>query len=170
MKLATIEAIVSALNEADVRYLIVGGLAVAAHGYGRVTFDIDLVLQLQPDNVQRAIQALDLLGYKPFVPVKANDFADPAIRKSWIEEKNMVVFQLHSDQHQETRIDLFVSEPFDFENEYNNALIGEILPGLQTRFVGIETLIRMKEVANRDKDQEDIKQLKLLSENQKRDR
>jgi hypothetical protein len=82
----------------------------------------------------------------------------------------MVVFQLHSDQHQETRIDLFVSEPFDFENEYNNALIGEILPGLQTRFVGIETLIRMKEVANRDKDQEDIKQLKLLSENQKRDR
>ncbi len=170
MKLATIESIVRVLNEADVYYLIVGGLAVTAHGYGRVTFDVDLVLQLQPDNVRHALQALESLGYKPFVPVKASDFADPDIRKSWIEEKNMVVFQLHSDQHQETRIDLFVSEPFDFENEYNNALIGEILPGLQTRFVRIETLIRMKEVANRDKDKEDIKQLKLLLEHKRHDR
>ena len=162
MKLATIEAIVSALNEADVRYLIVGGLAVAAHGYGRVTFNIDLVLQLQPDNVQRAIQALDLLGYKPFVPVKANDFADPAIRKSWIEEKNMIVFQLYSDQHPETRVDIFVTEPFDFDDEYNLALVEEFLPGYNVRFIRIEMLIHMKELADREKDREDIRQLKIL--------
>ncbi len=70
MKLASFEAIVKVLNTSEVRYLVVGGLAVAAHGYGRVAFDIDLVLQLQPDNINRAMRALASLGYKPFVPVK----------------------------------------------------------------------------------------------------
>ena len=63
MKLASLEAIVRVLNDAHARYLVVGGLAVAAHGYGRATFDIDLVIQLQPDNVRRAMGA-DLYASK----------------------------------------------------------------------------------------------------------
>jgi hypothetical protein len=70
------------------RNLIVGGLAVAAHGYGRLTFDLDLVVQLQPDNVLRALKALGSLGHVPLVPVAAADFADPAKREAWIREKN----------------------------------------------------------------------------------
>ncbi len=42
MKLASLEAIVRALNEGSVRYLIAGGLAVNAHGYVRLTQDVDL--------------------------------------------------------------------------------------------------------------------------------
>ena len=162
MKLTSLEAIAAALRDADVRYLIVGGLAVAAHGHGRVTFDVDLVVQLQPDNVARAMAALESQGYRPMVPVPARQFADPDKRQSWIRDKGMVVFQLHSDRHPETRIDLFVEEPFDFDTEYEQALIGDILPGLQTRFVGLDTLIRMKETAGREKDLEDIRQLRLL--------
>jgi hypothetical protein len=165
MKFASLEAIMRALNEAQARYLIVGGLAVAAHGYGRVTFDIDLVVQLQPDNVRRAMSALESEGYRPLVPVPALDFADAANRETWIRDKRMVVFQLHSDRHPETRIDLFVAEPFDFDHEYDNALVGEILPGLYARFVRIETLIRMKEAAGREKDREDVRQLRSLLEN-----
>ena len=165
MKLASFEAIICTLNNAEVRYLIVGGLAVAAHGYGRVTFDVDLVLQLQPENIHRAIKALESLGYRPFVPVQAADFADPAIRQSWIKDKNMVVFQLYSEQHPETRIDLFVYEPFDFDNEYNNALNEEFIPNQHVRFVRVETLIKMKELADREKDREDIRQLKILMAN-----
>ena len=165
MKLTSLEAITRVLNAAQARYLIVGGLAVAAHGYGRVTFDIDLVVQLQPDNVQRAMNALESLGYWPVVPVPARDFADAANRETWIRDKGMVVFQLHSDRHPDTRIDLFAAEPFDFDHEYDNALIGEILSGLHARFVRIETLIRMKEAAGREKDREDVRQLRSLLEN-----
>ena len=165
MKVSSLEAILRALGEAQARYLIVGGLAVAAHGYGRLTFDLDIVVQLTPDNVVRALKALESLGYFPLAPVTAADFADPAKRESWIREKNAVVFQLHSDRHRETRIDLFVSEPFDFEHEYRLAKSGELLPGLATRFVRIETLIRMKEAAGREKDLEDVRQLRLLMEN-----
>ena len=164
MKLASLEAIVAALEDADVRYLIVGGLAVAAHGHGRVTFDIDLVVQLQPENVGRAMAALESQGYRPTVPVPAQQFANAELRQSWIRDKGMVVFQMHSDRHPESRIDLFVREPFDFDTEYERALVGEILPGLQTRFVCLDTLIEMKEVAGRDKDMEDIRQLRLLKQ------
>jgi predicted nucleotidyltransferase len=162
MKLASLETIVRALNDANARYLVVGGLAVAAHGYGRVTFDVDLVIQLQPDNVRRAMESLGSLGYRPLVPVPASSFADPAIRESWIRDKQIVVFQLHSEQHRETRIDIFVAEPFDFDAEYDKALLGELLPGIPARFVGLETLILMKEAAGRAKDLEDIRQLRLL--------
>ncbi len=162
MKLASLEAIAHALNDANARYLVVGGLAVAAHGYGRATFDVDLVVQLQPDNVRRAMEALGLLGYKPLAPVPASDFADPQTRETWIRDKRMVVFQLHSEEHRDTRIDLFVMEPFDFDQEYDRALVASLAPGLQLRFVRIETLIRMKETAGREKDKEDARQLKKL--------
>lgn len=164
MKFASLEAIVRVLNDAPARYLVVGGLAVAAHGFGRATFDVDLVIQLHPDNVRRAMGALETLGYRPLVPVPASALADPAIRESWIREKQIIVFQLHSEQHRETRIDIFVTEPFDFDAEYDNALLGELLPGAPARFVRIETLIRMKESAGRAKDLEDIRQLRLLKE------
>ncbi|MGZ8203174.1 MAG: hypothetical protein ACXWUB_07985 [Burkholderiales bacterium] len=152
------------------RYLIAGGLAVAAHGFGRVTFDVDLVIQLEPDNVTRAMSSLDSLGYKPSVPVAAADFADKAIRESWIRDKHMVVFNLRSDHHRETGVDIFVSEPFDFNREYENALTGDILPDVPVRFVTLPTLLRMKESAGRAKDQEDIRQLRLLMENARRGR
>lgn len=169
MKVASLEAILHALNGAQVRYLIVGGLAVAAHGYGRLTFDVDLVVQLQPDNVRRTLDALASLGYRPLVPVPPEDFADAANREKWMREKNMVVFQLHSEAHRETRIDLFATEPFDFDEEHAHAKLGELLPGLSARFVRMETLIRMKESAGRPKDLEDLRQLKLLMEHSEDD-
>ncbi len=164
MKVASLEAVFKALNEADVRYLVVGGLAVAAHGHGRLTFDLDIVLQLQSDNVLRAMRAFESLDYKPLVPVPAASFADEDVRESWIKDKNMVVFQLHSDSHRDTPIDLFVTEPFDFEFEHSHAMEGELLPGLTAKFVRIETLITMKQSAGREKDLEDVRQLKLLLE------
>jgi len=164
VKLSTLEAIVSALNLHEARYLIVGGLAVAAHGYGRVTFDLDLVIDLEQENVRRAISALESLGYRPVPPVAAQDLADPAHRERWIQEKNMLVFSLRSEQHRETPVDIFVKEPFDFDLEYDRALVGDLLPDVHARFVCLDTLIRMKEAADREKDREDVRQLRLLLE------
>jgi hypothetical protein len=59
MKIDDVRTILSALNDANVRYLIVGGLAVVAHGYVRFTQDIDLVVQLERENVLRAMNAFD---------------------------------------------------------------------------------------------------------------
>lgn len=162
MTLTSIEAIIAALNRQEVRYLVVGGLAVAAHGHGRLTIDLDLVIELKQHNVEKTILALETLGYIPAVPVRALDFADPTKRQEWMTQKNMVVFSLRSEQHSVTPVDIFVSEPFDFNTEYGRALVTELGRGEKVRFVCLETLIQMKEAAGRGKDQEDVKQLKLL--------
>lgn len=162
MKLSSLGEIVSALKRHNARFLIAGDLAVAAHGYGRVTFDLDLVLQLEPENVRRAVSALESLGYRPVATVSAQELADPVKRDTWIREKNMVVFSLRSEQHRETPIDIFVTEPFDFDIEYDRALVGDILAGVQARFVCLETLIRMKVGTGRDKDREDVRQLRMI--------
>ena len=52
MKLSTLETVFRSLNEAGVRYLVAGGVAVNIHGYQRVTVDLDLVIQLDGDNMR----------------------------------------------------------------------------------------------------------------------
>ncbi|MBX3234725.1 MAG: hypothetical protein KF814_01115 [Nitrospiraceae bacterium] len=164
MKLASFEAIVRALNEAGVRYLVAGGLAVNAHGYLRFTKDADFVIQLIPDNVKRAFASLQTLGYKPLAPVTAEQFADQATREGWIRDKNMQVLQLWSDRHRDTSIDIFVQEPFPFEDEYANALIKPLYGAIEVRFVSIPTLIKMKEAAGREQDRIDIEHLRMRLE------
>lgn len=164
MKLSSFEAIARALNDAGVRYLVAGGLAVNAHGYLRFTKDIDFVLQLVPDNIVRAFSALEALGYRPLVPVLAEQFADQATREAWIRDKGMQVLQLWSDIHRETSIDIFVSEPFSFDEEYTNALIKPLYGAIEVRFVSIPTLIQMKEAAGREQDRIDIEHLRMRLE------
>ena len=114
MKIASVAAILRALNDAEVRVLVVGGLAVNAHGYLRLTKDADLAIDLVPDNIVRAFEALATLGYRPRIPITAAQFADPVLRETWIREKEMKVLQFFSDEHRETPVDVFVIEPFDF--------------------------------------------------------
>ena len=162
MKLTSFEAVAGALKDANVRYLVAGGLAVIAHGYLRATADMDVVIQLKPDNIIPAFRALADLGYRPAVPVTGEQFADDNQRQQWIRDKGMVVLNLYSDQHPFNSVDIFVAEPFDFDLEYEKALIGEISADLFVRFVSLPTLIKMKKVANRPRDIDDIEHLEML--------
>ena len=167
MKLTDTEAVARTLDTARVRYLVAGGLAVAAHGYGRLTFDLDLIVQLTPGNARAALDALAAIGYRPRVPVTSAQFADAATRNGWIRDKNMTVLNLWSEHHRETPVDIFVTEPFDFDAEYDRALVQEFLPGIPIRFVGLDALIRMKELAGRPKDLDDLEHLQRLREDRK---
>src|SRR5690348_16855009 len=121
MEVRSVEAIVKALNGARVKYLVVGGLAVVAYGYERLTRDVDLVIGLERENIIRGLRALMAVGYQLRIPVTPEQFADPALREEWRRDKNMVVLQLWSDAHRRTPIDVFVYEPFDFEKEFARA-------------------------------------------------
>lgn len=162
MKVATFKNICRSLNEAGVRYLVVGGLAVNAHGYVRFTEDIDLVIWLDAENVKRAFSALGKSGYHPHQPVTPEDFGDSTQREKWRSEKGMVVLKMWNDQDPQTQLDIFVYEPFDFKTEYARAKIEELEPGLEVQIVGLGALLRMKAEAGRIKDLNDIDQLKTL--------
>jgi hypothetical protein len=167
MKLIAFESVAKALADAGVQYLVAGGLAVNAHGYIRFTADIDIVLALNGVNISSAFSALATIGYRPNVPITATQFGDPSKRKEWMETKNMQVLNFFSDRHRETSLDVFVYEPFEFKTEYDKALKIDLLPGLPTRFVSIQTLIQMKEIAGRPRDLDDIEHLQLILESQR---
>jgi hypothetical protein len=168
VKLSSFEAIVRALNEAGVRYLVAGGLAVNAHGYLRYTKDADVVIRLAPDNIRKIFTALASLGYRPSVPITADQFADAELRESWIRDKHMQVLQFWSDAHRETPIDVFVREPFDFESEYSQALVKPLYGTLEVRFVSITTLIEMKQSAGRPEDMIDIEYLRMRLDDERK--
>lgn len=160
MQKQSVETIVRALNDADIRYLIVGGLAVVAHGYVRFTADLDLIMDLETGNLQRAMTVFAGLGYTPRAPVRLEDFADSQTRRRWITEKGMKVFSLVSSQHRATEIDLFAEVPFDFDAAYGSACRFEVSPGVEATFVDLERLISLKNQAARPQDLVDIEELK----------
>ena len=156
-----IESVLAALNRADVRYLIVGGVAVVLHGHLRTTQDLDLVVQLERENLRRALGALGELGFLPVAPVPLEAFADPAQRAAWIRDKNMLVFSLWHPDRPGFQVDLFASEPFDFREVYARAL-RVLLEGTEAFVPAARDLIDLKRAAGRAQDLADVEALEGL--------
>lgn len=64
-----------ALNAHHVRYVLIGGFAVIAHGGARTTKDIDLLIDAAPENVVRVREALQILEDKAVDDVADDDVA-----------------------------------------------------------------------------------------------
>ena len=135
MERRSLDALARALESANARYLIVGGMAVVAHGYVRLTVDLDIVLDPEPAALARALEALSNLGYRPRAPVPIEAFADAEHRKRWASETGLAVFSLFSPEHNRTELDLFLECPFDFEQAFANAFLGRMESGTPLTFV-----------------------------------
>jgi predicted nucleotidyltransferase len=162
MTSSSVQAIIHALNQAGVRYLVVGGLAVVAHGHVRFTADVDLVLDFDEDNLRRAMEVFASLGFRPRAPVPLRQFADTEIRQGWIRDKGLTVFSLFSDDHPLTEVDLFVADPFGFDEVYARRVTVAVAPGVEATIVGLSDLVGMKRAAGRPQDLSDIEQLENL--------
>jgi hypothetical protein len=169
MEVRSVEAIVQALNAADVRYLVVGGLAVNAHGFERLTRDIDLVIGLERENIVRGLRALLNIGYSLAIPVSPEEFADPKRREEWRREKNMVVLKLWSDVHRRTPIDVFIYEPFDFDRELKEASWHNVAVNLKAPILRRQALIEMKREAGRPQDLIDVAEMEAIARLGERD-
>ena len=159
MKISSLESILKSLNEADVRFVIAGGLAVVAHGYVRFTADIDMMVAMDPANLSRAITVLKALEYQPRAPVAIEAILDQPTREIWIRDKGLKVFSLHSPAHAATEVDIFLELPLAFDEVYARSVERELLPGVSARFCSLPDLLLMKSKAGRPRDLEDIRQL-----------
>lgn len=149
------------LNEANVRYIVVGGLAVVLHGHTRLTVDVDLVVDLDAQASARAIQALMDLGLQPRVPVNAVEFTDPEKRKYWATAKNLQVLSFFDPNHPLRVVDVFVEYPIEFDQLWQRSLLVPL--GTSTvRIASIADLIEMKRKAGRAQDLLDIEALEQI--------
>jgi predicted nucleotidyltransferase len=155
-----------ALNQAKVEYVVVGGMATVLHGYPRFTADIDLVINLEQAEAEKAIKLIISLGLKARLPVDPMDFTVESIRESWIEEKNMLVFSFYDPENPLLIVDVFVREPVPFAELSKKAIMLD-MGGEPVPVCDIETLIAMKLKAGRSKDLEDVKYLQAILNEQK---
>jgi predicted nucleotidyltransferase len=133
------------LNSNEVRYLVVGGYAVAFHGYPRYTKDLDVWIYADPENVEKLIRALKQFGFGS-LGLTPDDFLTPD-----------QVIQLG---YPPNRIDLLTSfKGVDFKNAYESRVQTEI-DGLLADFVDLENLKKNKASTGRPQDIADLENLK----------
>jgi hypothetical protein len=153
----------SSLNEASVKYLVAGGIAVNLYGIQRSTADIDIVLKLDEENVEKFLGVAKLLGLKPKVPVALEEFREKSQRERWVRDKGMIVFSLYDAKRPFFLLDIFIEEPFDFERVYAGRRDFEY-DDTTVPVVSIADLIAMKEVSDRPQDRADIFFLRKIME------
>jgi predicted nucleotidyltransferase len=136
---------VGLLNEKGVKYLVIGGYAVAYHGYPRYTKDIDIWVWLNEENAHKVIET-----------IKAFGMASMHILIEDLLNKNSVI-QLGMPPN---RIDILTDlETLDFETCYAQKEIMD-LGGLEIAFLDFDSLIQSKLAAGRPQDKVDAKKLK----------
>ena len=147
-----------ALNKAKVKYVVVGGVAVILYGYERFTKDLDLVIHLEEENIDRLFETLAKVGYKPRVPVSKDQFKNETLRKKWQKEKGMLVFTFGHKDPPFKNIDVFVNDPMPFKKIYE-CRKNAVIEGVKIPLVSAEHLRILKEKANRPQDIIDLRQL-----------
>lgn len=141
--LKEITKLCDALNNAKIKYVIVGGCAVILHGYYRTTHDIDLIIEPSAENVKRLKEVL----YKIFASKDVFDILDDDVR-----QYTLVRF---APEQEEIVIDL-MGKIGDISFEIASNDIEEIeIEGVKIPVCGLSTLIETKR-GIRPKDKEDL--------------
>ena len=128
----------------QVKYLLVGAYALAAHGYPRATMDIDVWVMPSPENAEAVLRALRRFG----APLHGLTIADL--------QKDDTIFQIGIAPR---RIDLITgASGLQFEEAFAHSEEVDI-EGLRVRIPSVKDLIRNKRASGRTKDLADAEAL-----------
>ena len=155
------EKVFRALQKGKVRYAVAGGVALVLHGVVRFTADLDLIVDLERENLDRFIAIMNDLGYQPRNPVNADELLIPENRAQWKREKNMEVFSFLNQAQPMAAIDVFIEEKIPFEDIMQDMLV-VIAKDITIPVVSLLHLKKLKKAAARPQDLADIEALEAL--------
>jgi hypothetical protein len=135
---------IQSLNDNAVRYLLVGGYAVALHGYPRYTKDLDVWVESTTENAARIIKALQQFGFGS-LGLKESDFTTPD-----------QVIQLG---YPPNRIDMLTSLSGVKFSECYASRVTEEIDEVPVIFIDLENLKKNKKATGRHQDLADIENL-----------
>jgi hypothetical protein len=132
------------LNDNQVKYLVIGGYAVAVHGHPRYTKDIDIWIEISEKNAQKLLTALTQFGFES-LGLKSEDFQTP----------NQII-QLG---YPPNRIDLITNpDGIDFQTCYDSK-IEVTLNDVPVKFINLDNLKKNKLASGRLQDLADLEKL-----------
>jgi predicted nucleotidyltransferase len=145
--------LLASLNEARVRYIVIGATAMAVHGAVRATLDLDLFVDKAPANLARLRKALSDFGYD-VTDATVEDFAKFKIL--------LRQYDLPLDLHP------FARGVKDFQALWKRRVMAK-LGGVNVPVVALADLMKMKKAAGRGKDKEDLRMLRRVSRGEGQD-
>jgi hypothetical protein len=154
------ESLLSTLVEHEVAFIVVGGYAVAAHGYVRATKDIDICPDPDPDNLHRLAEALAELEAEP---IGLDEFAGEFDLKPDLEGLQHGGNWTLNTKHGRLVVMQHIkglSEDGGGWRELVPHTVTRNFAGHECLFCSYEDLIRMKRSAGRPQDEIDINSLK----------
>ena len=140
-----LQGVFASLHRHNVKYVVIGGIAVVLHGVPRATFDLDILIEATPENVQRLLDALLEARLGAAALTSAQDILahEITIFKDWV------------------RIDVQTSTPgLVFETAWQRRET-MTYQGQEFYVVSKADLIASKRAAGRERDLEDARLLEL---------
>jgi hypothetical protein len=147
--------LLSAFNAHRVKYLIIGGYAVALHAQPRATQDLDLFIKADPANAQAIYAALAAFG-APVENLRVEDLAD---RSSFIRfGREPAAVDIHSD---------IPGVEFDVAWEGRVEAIIDPRSGLKAFFLSRDDLVTSKLASGRTRDLADVEEIREAADSQR---
>lgn len=154
------EEVFWALNKAKIDYVVCGGVAVILYGFARLTVDLDLIVGLEKENLEKVYDLLNKLNYKPKTPIKKEEFIDKEKLRKLAEEKNMKVVSFYNLKDPLKVVDICVNLPKISEILKRKGYIK--VKNLTIPIISIDRLIEMKKTLARPQDLIDVENLKKI--------
>ena len=148
--------VLAALTAADVRFVLVGGLAMVSHGSAHITQDIDIAYSRAPENLASLAKALQV--YRPRLRGLPTDLPFVLDARTLSNAGNLT---LETDVG---AVDLLgdITSVSSFEDLWERAVEMDLGGGLSVRVASLDDLIAMKRAADRPKDRLHLMELEAL--------
>ena len=147
----TFEELLADLSQHGVKYLLVGGLAVALCGFVRTTLDVDILIQADEENILRLLERLEHFGEGAARALTPADFTLEEGSIRIVEDFPVDVFTIMSGQTYEDLLPLSAIHPID---------------DVEIVYLNAEGLIKLKSGSLRPQDQLDVQALREIQRRQ----
>jgi predicted nucleotidyltransferase len=137
------------LTESDVRYLLIGGYAVGYYGYSRTTADMDIWVEVSPENAKKLVAVFKNFG-----------FNDPKLNPDLFVDQKKIIRIGNPPVRIEVLLDI---DGVEFEECYKNRQIVEI-DNQEIPLISLYHLRKNKKASGRHKDIDDLNNLPEANE------
>lgn len=141
------------LNANEIRYVVIGGYAVAYHGYVRYTGDLDIFVELSSENADKLVRALRQFG-----------FDLPRLKPALFLQKGKIIRMGHEPMRLEILNEI---DGVSFEECHKQRRVAR-LDDLKINFIDLPQLLENKRASGRQKDLADVEALTAKPRRKKR--